>query len=133
QMQQQQRSDDAENPADPLAAFSFSRPSEPADGSTAAGSVCSGVGGGDAAAPAAGGNADSSSRASSVEPTASAADLFVQQVSMHISARRQGATRPMRGRRPKNQNGGSNRFGGGGKRPKMYVDDFMGYENGLLQ
>ncbi|KAJ2515678.1 hypothetical protein H4217_005029 [Coemansia sp. RSA 1939] len=129
---QQQRPDDAENPADPLAAFSSSRPLEPADGSTAAGSVCSGVGGGDAAA-AGGGNADSSSRASSVEPAAFAADLFVQQVSMHISARRQGATRPMRGRRPKNHNGGSNRFGGGGKRPKMYVDDFMGYENGLLQ
>ncbi|KAJ2655461.1 hypothetical protein IWW48_005520 [Coemansia sp. RSA 1200] len=134
QQQQQQRSDDAENPTDALAAFSSSRPSEPADGSTAAGSVCSGVGGGgaddSAAAAAAAGNADSNSRASSVEPTA--ADLFAQQVSLHISARRQGTIRPMRGRRPKNHNS-SNRIGGGGKRPKMYVDDFMGYENGLLQ
>ncbi|KAJ1768594.1 hypothetical protein IW140_005927 [Coemansia sp. RSA 1813] len=82
---------------------------------SAAASVYSGTGGDT-------GNMDSSSRASSVEPSADL--LFAHQASLHASARRQGVLRPTRGRRPKTRVGA---------RPRTFVDDLMAYENGLLQ
>ncbi|KAJ2857474.1 hypothetical protein GGI22_003509, partial [Coemansia erecta] len=82
---------------------------------SAAASVYSGAGG-DAA-----GNVDSSSRASSVEPSA---EPFAHQIGLHASARRQGVLRPTRGRRPKTRVGA---------RPRTFADDFGDYKNDLLQ
>ncbi|KAJ2726935.1 hypothetical protein GGI07_000263 [Coemansia sp. Benny D115] len=62
-----------------------------------------------------------SSRASSVE--ASSVDLFVQQAYSHVSSKRFGSTRPMRGRRPKGLHSGRR------ARPKTFIERFLEYEN----